>query len=70
MHKNGLSLPIVLKTDLKPKRGYYLQFYNKVGENKVLIYFSQFVKLLFSILQFCNLGQTQKMVAMHFWLWK
>ena len=25
----------MLKTDLKPKRGYYFQFYNKVGEMKL-----------------------------------
>ena len=68
MHANGLSLKIMLRTDLKPNRGYYFQFYNKVGESKVLIHFNLF-KLLFCILHFCILGQTQKMAAMHFWLW-
>ena len=60
MHKNGLSLNIVLKL-IKTKKGISSsQFYNEVGEFKVLISFNQLVKLLFSILHFCILGQTQK----------
>ena len=51
----------VFKTDLKPKKGIlYSQFYNTIGEIKVLISFNQFVKLLFCILHFCILKYTQK----------
>ena len=54
---------IVLKLILNKNNILLSQFYYKVSTSYVLFPFNQFVKLLFYILHFCILGQTERMAT-------
>ena len=64
MQKNGFVIKICVLTDIKQKRGYNLpRCIIRWTKMKVLLSVNQFMIMLFCMLHFCILGQTEKMAT-------